>query len=371
MDVIAAAKETLKTRGLAGPKNPVLLMVSGGSDSTALAYVAADLHNQGLLGPLAMLHMNHKLRGEDSEADAAFVAQLAQLLEIPLFMCEAHIAEMVQQEGGNMEAFARRERYASASDALDSLCAHVGVPFEAGRVFTAHTQDDRVETFFMRSIVGTGPGGFRAMNYQMGGICRPLLDVSRQDLRDYLMVRRDMGLPLVQAEDGSMWREDASNECVDYFRNYVRKEMVPKAKEKNPKLLVTLCRTMNLIADEDDYLASCADNLYEEGVEWISQLPGREPEYDAGCVLKPSFGAEAVVLQRRAVQRILQEVLGWDARIEAASIEAVLKGFAGNGAMNSGYVTNIQGNLAVSANKQGVRIEPMAVFRARRKREEE
>ena len=367
MNIIDQVKDTITQRDLATPETPVLLMVSGGSDSTALAYIAYELRKQQAIGPLAMLHVNHMLRGENSDADAEFVAHLAQLLEIPLFAAQVDVARLVQKEAGNTEAIARRERYALASDALQSLCAHVGVPLSQGRVFTAHTQDDRVETFYMRSIVGTGPGGFRSMAYRNGCICRPLLDESRQNLRDYLVVRRDSDQSVCADESGNLWREDETNECLDYFRNYVRQEIVPRAVEKNPKLLVTLCRTMNLIADEDDYLSQCADKLYEEHVSWLSALPGREPEYDAGCVLSPSLGQEASVMQRRVVMRVLQDILGFDERVETASVQAVCQAYD-QGKPASGYVTNIQGDLAVSANKQGVRLEPMSAFRARRKR---
>ena len=367
MNIIDQVKDTITQRELATPETPVLLMVSGGSDSAALAYIAFELRKQQAIGPLAMLHVNHMLRGENSDADAEFVAHLAQLLEIPLFAAQVDVARLVQEESGNTEAIARRERYALAADALQSLCAHAGVPLSQGRVFTAHTQDDRVETFYMRSIVGTGPGGFRSMTYRNGCICRPLLDASRQNLRDYLMVRRDSGQPVCADESGNLWREDETNECLDYFRNYVRQEIVPRAVEKNPKLLVTLCRTMNLIADEDDYLSQCADTLYEEHVSWLSALPGREPEYDAGCVLSPSLGQQAPVMQRRVVMRVLQEMLGFDERVETASVQAVCQAYD-QGKPVSGYVTNIQGDLAVSANKQGVRLEPMSAFRARRKR---
>lgn len=95
-------------------------------------------------------------------------------------------------------------------------------------------------------------------------------------------------------------------------------------------------------------------------------------------MLLPAFGEAPLPLARRAATQILQRMLGVDARIEAASVEAVLAGFGGEGrpedllsgigAPLGGYVANIQGNLAVSANKRGVRIEPMSAFRARRKR---
>ena len=80
MDVLSSAREVIAARGLATGETPVLLMVSGGSDSTALAYIAAELVRAGDIGPVAMLHVNHKLRGADADDDALFTAQLADAL---------------------------------------------------------------------------------------------------------------------------------------------------------------------------------------------------------------------------------------------------------------------------------------------------
>lgn len=372
VSVIESAEGTLARRGLANAETPVLLMVSGGSDSVALAYIAVELAKRSAVGTVAMLHVNHHLRGEDSDGDARFVTQLAELLEIPLFMCDVDVAGEVARTGGNVEAVARHERYVAANEALASLCAHVGAPLADGRIFTAHTADDRAENFYMRSIVGTGPGGFRAMRYKNGAVVRPLLDVSRETLRDFLRERAAAELPVQRDEAGALWREDATNAHTDHFRAYVRHEIVPRAKERNPQLLETLTRTMNLIADEDDMLETIADDLLAEQANWVSHLPERAPEYDAGCVLAPAFGQAKVPLQRRALVRLLQLMLGADVRVETASVEAVLAAWEAGGTPEArpqgGYATNIQGNLAVSANKQGVRVEPMAAFRARRKK---
>ena len=439
------------------PPAPVLLMVSGGSDSTALAYVACELREAGLAGPLAMLHVNHHLRGADADADARFVEGLASLLGIPLFMCDVDVSAIVARTGENMEAVARRERYAAARDALRSHCVHVGVQWEerspdegcslgcadgpaigsalaegalpqavapesAGRIFTAHTADDRVENFYMRSIVGTGPGGFRSMRYVSGSIARPLLDASREELRDYLVARAAAGLPVHRDAQGALWREDATNAQTDLFRGYVRHEIVPRAKARNARLLDTLGRSMNLIADEDDYLESLANAMAERCITWVREAslgaaanmanpqcresvpreilasaPGDASNAEsllnrkdvsretsvfvpasgggsalggapAGFVLSPAFGTEPLVLCRRACFTALGKLLGSDVRVENAAVAAVLAAFDDNGKPKSGYVINIQGNLAVSANKRGVRVEPMEAFRARRKR---
>lgn len=366
-DIFERAKRTIAERGLAFADTPVLLMVSGGSDSTALAYIACDLHEAGLIGPIAMLHVNHRLRGDDANGDQAFVERLAELLDIPLFTCEIDIAGEAARTGENVEAVARHERYLAANEALESLCLHMAAPLSDGRIFTAHTQDDRVENFYMRSIVGTGPGGFRSMLYRNGPVVRPLMDTSRESLRAYVEKRAEQGLAVQRDEGGNLWREDATNAHTDRFRAYVRHEIVSRAKERNPQLLDTLCRTMNLIADEDDMLEAQAAKAVDRLVAWIEADDALGVDYGAGCVLAPGFGAEPLPMQRRACMQVLQRMLGADARIETASIERVLAGFA-DGAPVGGYTDNIQGDLAVSANKRGVRIEPMAAYRARRKK---
>lgn len=367
-NVLDRMRATIAERGLGDAESGVLLMVSGGSDSTALAYAAADLAKQKVVGPVAMLHVNHRLRGADADADQRFVQSLADLLSIPLFTCEVNIGRLADERGENVEAVARRERYLAANEALESMCRHEGVPLSTARVWTAHTQDDRVENFYMRSIVGTGPGGFRSMLYTNGPVARPCLDVSRDDLRAFIKLRAASGRAVARDADGRLWREDATNAHTDRFRAFVRHEIVPRAKERNPQLLDALCRTMNLIADEDDMLEAQTAELAARLVSW-TEREGDLPDYTAGCVIAPEFATVATPLQRRVVREVLQGILGSDARVESASVEAVRAGF-GPEAPVSGYVNNIQGDLALSANKHGLRIEPMAAYRARRKKDE-
>jgi len=391
-ELVNRVEQTIRERGLVQSASCVLLMVSGGSDSTALAYVAAELRSRGVVGQLAMLHVNHMIRGEASDADQAFVQGLASALDIPLTVCAVDIPGKVAQTGGNLEATARKERYHAAFDALESLCEQAGCPQEAGRIFTAHTQDDRVENFYMRSIVGTGPGGFRSMRYANGLVTRPLLDVSRESLRGFIQSREAQGQAVAKDRAGALWREDATNAHIDRFRAFVRHEIIPLTKQRNPQLLDTLCRTMNLIADEDDLLDEEAGQLEHDLVTWLqptaspdagtpaigcldtataSQALGAQcPDQFAGspgCLIAPPFAQVPLALRRRVALRVLQSLLGEDARIETATVEAVLAGFSGEGPV-SGYTANIQGDLALSANKRGLLIEPMASYRARRKK---
>ena len=403
--VARRAADAVRERRLATGESPVLLMVSGGSDSTALAYVACELRAAGLVGPLAMLHVNHQLRGADADADARFVAGLAELLDIPLFLCEIDVAAEAKRTGGNVEAVARRERYLAANEALRSLCQHEAAPIADGRIFTAHTADDRVESFYMRSIVGTGPGGFRSMRYANGPVARPLMDTSREELRAYVEKRERSGKPVACDAEGGLWREDATNAHTDRFRAYVRHEIVPRAKERNPQLLDVLGRTMNLIADEDDFMESLAEDVADRCVAWLAgdgaqgtglrrrlrpsplvrggasaaappRVPARPAEH-AGPGRPRRDGVGRCRLDRllrgsgragRARKPRLRRSLPPQAGRARRACGGARACKAAGGKPLGGYVANIQGDLAVSANKRGVRVEPMAAFRARRKR---
>ncbi|WP_165062810.1 tRNA lysidine(34) synthetase TilS [Adlercreutzia sp. ZJ154] len=349
---------TAEKYGLFCADSAVLLMVSGGSDSTALAYLMAAARAAGKVGPVAMLHVNHKLRGCASDEDAEFVSGLAALLDIPLFVCEVDVAGEAARSGDNVEAVARRERYAAANEALSSMCLHECVPLSEGRIVTAHTADDRIENFYMRSIVGTGPGGFRSMKRKNGPVVRPLLNCTREQLRDYICARKNAGLDVMEDAAGALWREDATNAHTDRFRAYVRHKIVPQAKEWSAGMPQTLTRTMDLIADEDDMLDAMADEIIAERVDMV--------EGGAFFKLLPVFGEVRMPLQRRVVVKLLKRLLGADERIDTASVDAVLAAFS-DGKPKSGYVANIQGNLAISSNKRGVLVEPMAEYRRRRK----
>ena len=337
-------------------KVPVVLMVSGGADSTALARLVCAMRWEA---PRMIVHVNHHLRGEASDGDAAFVRALAAELGVRCTVADADVSGLAElgQGGGNIEAAGRVARYVMAARTLTAICEEVGLGVQDGCALVAHTADDRVENFYMRSIVGAGPGALRSMDAAadvMGvHVVRPLLDVTHAELCEWL------------SEQGFSWREDATNATDEGFRAYVRHHMVPAALARNPRLHETLGRTMDLIADEDDFLEGMAQSLAGRIVTWSD---GEDPH--AGCSLCPLLGGVPEVMRRRivfgALGRMLR-ALDSEARVEFAAVDAVLADFAEDGSIRSGYVANIQGDLAVSANKSGVRIEPMAVFRARRK----
>ena len=265
-----------------GDKTPVVAMISGGSDSTALAYILSVLSSRDVIGPVQAVHINHCLRDEDSDNDERFVKTLCEALDIPLHSFRIDIPALMKN-GGNMEAIARNSRYNAANEILDKMCDELGVDKELGRIVVAHTVDDRLECFYMRSIVGTGPGGFRGMRDANGRVVRPLLELDRYELREAIKDAQSQ-LPVVKDREGHLWREDKTNADIDHFRAYVRHEIVPRAKKWNASLGSTMTRTMNLIGAEDDMLEEMADEIVANNCCFEYYADGKikaESEYDA------------------------------------------------------------------------------------------
>jgi tRNA(Ile)-lysidine synthase len=197
-----------------------VLAVSGGADSVALLHALAD---NPPAGELVIAHLNHQLRGNDADADAAFVASLYPSL--PHRIETLDVRQLA--EGENLEAIARRERYAF----LERVARESG----ANWVATAHTLDDQSETVLHRLIRGTGIRGLRgiAEKRRLGGgiaLLRPLLTVCRAEVIGYL-----------QSVD-QPWREDATNRDVAFTRNRIRHELLPLLRTFNPGIASVLGR---------------------------------------------------------------------------------------------------------------------------------
>ena len=228
---------------------PVILMVSGGADSMALLHMAVteplDLGDGAGLSRIAkerlhVLHVNHLLRGEDADADQHFVQATCDSLGIPCTVLRVDVAKLAQERDGNVEEIGRRVRYDAARELAQKLCAEQGVSRQKAKILTAHTADDRAETFMMNVMRGSGMSGLASIPRHRGLIYRPLLDYTHDQLKDWLKAR-DLD-----------WHEDATNTDTHYLRAYMRHNVLPLLKARNPMLVQTVCKIADLMADEDD-----------------------------------------------------------------------------------------------------------------------
>jgi len=208
----------------------VVVGVSGGADSVALLRA---LHHLGL--PLTVAHLNHRLRGRESEADERFVRELADELGLPVIVKSVDVQAIANDSTLSVEMAAREARHEFFAEFNDTIIA------------LAHHADDQVETFILKLARGAGPDGLGGMplRQKMGRleIIRPMLNIPRADIMDWLEA------------NSFKWREDASNTDEAYLRNRVRHSILTLLeKELNPNLRATILRTMSILREENAWM---------------------------------------------------------------------------------------------------------------------
>ena len=302
---------------------PVILMVSGGADSMALLHMVVteplDLGDGAGLARIAkerlhVLHVNHLLRGDDADADQHFVQETCDSLGVPCTALRVDVAKFAQERDGNVEDVGRRVRYDAARELTQKLCTEQGVSRQKAKILTAHTADDRAETFMMNVMRGSGMSGLASIPRHRGLIYRPLLDYTHDQLKDWLKAR------------GLDWHEDATNTDTHYLRAYMRHNVLPLLKARNPMLVQTVCKIADLMTDEDDYLEAKAARK-------LRQITLRKSE--SSLVLDAlKLSSTDVVIARRVVRIVARQLIP-EAWLEFRHVDAVLEAVsAGVGVAN-------------------------------------
>jgi len=231
--------EGLLSKGLLSKDNhsesePVLVAVSGGADSMALLYGLLE-YSPAL--KLSVCHINHNLRGEESQKDADFVRDVCNDLGIPFFYYEASGLSGQEEE-------ARQVRYSFLYN-----CAQAnGIT----KIATGHNLNDNAETLILRLCRGTGLSGLGGISTLRRivlcgveySIIRPLIETSRTEIEKYLQ------------EKGISYRTDASNFDNIHARNRVRHEVIPALQKINPRAVENLARSAELLRQDANFLAS-------------------------------------------------------------------------------------------------------------------
>ena len=224
--------------GLFTPSQRLLVAVSGGLDSVALLHA---LHQAGYHTGVA--HVNFGLRGVASDADEAFVQQLAFQYQAPFhhtrFSTEAHAAG----HGISIQMAARALRY----EWLEQIRQQAGYDY----ILTAHHRNDSIETVLLNLVRGTGLAGLRGMLPKTGQLVRPLLNATRADIAAYA------------AHHQLAWREDSSNATDAYQRNFLRHRVVPLLEELNPNFSETFQHTMQRLREAEEIITEQTGRLRE------------------------------------------------------------------------------------------------------------
>ncbi|MEZ4792139.1 MAG: tRNA lysidine(34) synthetase TilS [Gelidibacter sp.] len=219
----------------------LLIAISGGLDSVVLTQLC---HKSGL--DVALAHCNFNLRAKESDADEDFVLQLAEDLELEVFI-----------EGFETEKFAKKHKLSTQMAARE---LRYGWFFELAEqldfdyILTAHHADDNLETFLINLTRGTGLEGLMGIPEMNGKIVRPLLPFSRETLETYAIGEK------------IKWCEDSSNASNKYLRNKLRHDIIPTLKQMNPQLLQNFQKTISHLYDCQEIVDDAATRIQKKVV---------------------------------------------------------------------------------------------------------
>ncbi|HBA85267.1 MAG TPA: tRNA lysidine(34) synthetase TilS [Verrucomicrobia bacterium] len=297
--MIRKIQQTIRARALLKEGQHVLLAVSGGADSVALAYAlhyvqkAYGLH-------LTLAHLHHSIRGSAADEDAEFVQELAAKLGCACRVEQVDVPVMAVQRGLSLEMAAREARYDFFSRMALEVGAHV--------LATGHTADDQAETVLLKLARGAGPQGLGGIAY-VGAwkglrVIRPLRDITHAQACAFLR-RHGLG-----------WREDASNLSLHFLRNRVRHEVLPLLETRlNPNIRAVLTRTAEVMSEENAWL----DDLARERL-LACVRPADPTTLSAG-----RLGLEPLAARRRIAKLWLSDQGAPPDSIDFAALDRILQ----------------------------------------------
>ena len=328
MDLLHSVRRTIRTHGLLPAGTRVAVALSGGADSVALLLALGKLAPTEGFHVAGVVHLNHQLRGAESDADEQFCRDLAETLGVPIEIERIDVAALARETGASIEHAAHVARYAF----FDRAAARLG----AAAVAVAHTTDDQAETFRLRLLRGAGPRGLSGMHPRAGLVVRPLIETSRSDVREFLRTQN------------VTCREDASNADLAIPRNRIRHELLPLLETRFAHGIVDVLDREAAIAREDaDYLDTAARSA---ATRLVVRTP-RGVELDAAALV-----AEPPAIARRVIRLAQQMAAGADHFVGFDAGEAVRRFAVSNSSGQldlPGHRVNRRGRVLVLTASRG------------------
>ena len=227
------ARFAAKTDELSGGKTPLLAAFSGGADSTALLLLLADYARERGV-ELFAVHVHHGLRGQEADRDEEFCRSLCRKMHLPYVCARVDVRAYAEKEKKGVEESARILRYRALRAEADRRGA---------LIVTAHHAGDLLETMLFRIARGTSPAGLIGIPEKKGGVIRPLLHVSKEELFAFLMER------------GQDYVTDSTNGEEEYARNLLRKKVIPVLRSICPACEKNAVRLSGLFSEDERFFA--------------------------------------------------------------------------------------------------------------------
>lgn len=252
---------------------PIVVAVSGGSDSVALLHILSSFFPET---QRIAVYIDHGLRPEESPAEKEFVRKIAAKCSAIFVSVAVDVIHEQKKNHSSLEEEARNLRY----NALETIRRQ----YNGQCIAVGHTADDQAEEVLLRLIRGSGSAGLGGMAIKNKNIIRPLLQITKEDLRDYLK------------EKNIDFCEDSSNADPRFLRNKIRQHLLPILEEDyNRSMRQTLVQTASILREENNLLDSIADTVFQKIVSGnIQNL----------VIDSPSLCKEHIAIQRRIFEKI-------------------------------------------------------------------
>ena len=239
-DVLNLVRESIDRHRMLTPGDTVITAISGGADSTALLIILAQIGEEYGVSVEAA-HVNHGLRGTESKRDEKHAVALARSLGLNVHVTHVNVKTIARRDEMSVQEAGRKVRDTFFRKTLEIS--------EATKIATGHTHDDNVETFLMRLVTGSGPQGLSGISPYDPPYIRPLIDVARHEIEDFLRER------------GVLWVEDSSNLSDAYTRNRIRSEIVPPLLEINPRAQENIAGAITRLREMYESVEAAAEVL--------------------------------------------------------------------------------------------------------------
>ena len=327
---LSAVRKNIKKYNMIDTGDVLVLGVSGGYDSIMLLDIMYKL-KKDFKYEIVVAHVNHGVRGKESDQDEKFVENRAKKYGIEFFSKKVDMNGYAKEKGISPEEAGRILRYSFFREILRK--------YLHGKIVVAHNKNDQSETVLMRIMRGTGIDGLRGIEYVNNEIIRPILNISRKEIEDYCIDNK---------LDPKM---DSTNLETIYARNKVRLELIPYIEENfNENIIDTLFRFSNIMVRDSEYLNKVT---LEEYIKIIIKKSDNKVTINNGQLISLD---EAI--KTRVIRRIIGDILGNTIGIEERHIRDILK-FSKEG--NTGKYLNLPNNLLVKINYNKLSIEKSGI----------
>jgi tRNA(Ile)-lysidine synthase len=290
------AKQTITRYSMLKEGDRVLIALSGGADSVCLAEILIKVRKEYGL-KLFSIYIDHGLRPEETPKEIEFAREFSEKREIEFSTEKIDVLSYAKEKKTGKQEAARELRY----QVLEKRLREIG----GNKIALGHTADDRVETFFMRLIRGSGAKGLTSIPTVRNKIIRPLIEIKREEIEEYLKI------------NGIDFITDPSNLKLDYTRNKFRLKAIPLLKEFNPSLTETVLRTIDLLSDEERYF----DNIV---LKTLMRLIPKKTDEEIELYLVPLESMDRVIL-RRVLRKAVELTEGLKSSFDYRHIENIMR----------------------------------------------